>query len=131
MRLLVLDQSRILPWLIRHELPAEIEVDAVFSLSEAVRLVLDGAPDAAVVSLPPAHLPWRAFQYLCANRRPPVPVLYESCLFAGPREAGLEPGDGWVEFLPKPAARSALRAALGRLLAAAEGARSPQPAAHA
>lgn len=129
MRLLVLDQSRILPWLVRHELPSEVEVEAVFSFEEAERALREEPLDAAVVSLPPAHLPWHSFQHLCASRQPPVPVLYESCVFDCACEAGLEPGDGYVEFLPKPAPRAELRAALARLLAEADRARAPQPLA--
>ena len=113
--------------MVRHEIPSGIEIEAVSSFEEAERALRDGAPDAAVVSLPPAHLPWRAFQHLCASREPPVPVLYESCVFGCACDAGLEPGDGYVEFLPKPAPRTELRAALTRLLAEVDRSRSPEP----
>lgn len=122
----MLDQSCLLPWVIRHEAPVGVEVEAVLSLDAAERILEQRPPDAAVVSVPPAKLPWRSFQRLCASRRPPVPVLYESCVHANPREAGLDPNDGYLDFLPKPAPRAELRLALHRLL---EAARRLDPAA--
>jgi len=119
MRLLVLDQSRILQWLVLHEFPQGLEVLAVQDFDEAERLVEQDPPDAAVVSLPPAQLPWRQFQHLCARRKPPVPVLYESCLHSNGQDVGLDPEDGYAVFLPKPAPRSELRAAIEALIAEA------------
>lgn len=119
LRFLVLDQSGILPWLVRHDAPAGVEVQGVSSFEEAERVVRESPPDAAVVSLPPAHLPWRAFQHLCATRRPAIPVLYESCLYGSADEAGIDSGDGDVLFLPKPAPREALAKALLDLAEAA------------
>lgn len=119
MRLLVLDHCRLLPWLARHELAHEVEIEAVADFETAERRLLEDPPDAALVSVPPAELPWRRFQHLCATRTPPVPVLYESCLHASAASAGLDPGDGYAAFLPKPAPRAELVAALRALLAAA------------
>jgi len=120
-RLLVLDQSKLLPWIVQHDLAAEpgLEVEAVACLHEAEEIVRRRPPDAAVVSLPPAHLDWREFQHLCAVAEPPVPVLYESCVHAGARDAGLEPIEGFALFLPKPAPSVELHQALLRLVAEA------------
>lgn len=120
MRLLVVDQSLILQWLVRHEFPDGLEIASAQSLQEAEALLAADAPqapDAAVVSLPPARLPWREFQHRCAAHVPPIPVLYESCIDADASALGLEPGDGYAFFLKKPAARSELRSALLALLA--------------
>ena len=120
MRLLVVDQSLILQWLVRHEFPDGLEIASAQSLAEAEALLAadcPNAPDAAVVSLPPARLPWREFQHRCAAHVPPIPVLYESCIDADAGALGLEPGDGYSFFLKKPAARSELRSALLALLA--------------
>ena len=130
MRLLVVDQSLILQWLVRHEFPDGVEIASAQSLHEAEALLAaDGpnAPDAAVVSLPPARLPWRDFQHRCAAHVPPIPVLYESCIDTDGRALGLEPGDGYAAFLKKPAARTELRAALEALLAAALGGAAAGP----
>lgn len=121
MRVLVLDQSQILPWIVRHDLEAlpDLEVEAVHSLREAEAILFNHPPDAAVVSVPPAQLDWRKFQHLCAKHDPPIPVLYESCVHAGAGDAGLEPLEGYACFLPKPAPSAVLHAALVRLLAEA------------
>lgn len=118
MRLLVLDPSHILAWIVRHEHP-ELEVDEAADFDQAARRLAEWPPDAALVSLPPASVPWRDFQRRCSGHHPAVPVLYESCLPVERVAAGLEEGDGWAEFLLKPASRAELAAALDRLLAAA------------
>ena len=119
MRLLVLDSSGLLAWVVRHAAPEGVEVEVAANLEAAERMLAEYAPDAAVVSLPPAQLPWRCFQHHCALSRPPVPVLYESCVHASAAEAGLDPADGYAEFLPKPVAPERLRSALAELLAEA------------
>lgn len=121
MRLLVLDQSLILQWLVRHEFPDGLEIASAQSLQEAEALLAAEAPDAAVVSLPPARLPWRDFQHRCAAHVPPIPVLYETCIDADAQAMELDPADGYAAFLHKPAARSELHSALEALLVAARG----------
>ena len=128
MRLLVVDQSLVLQWLVRHEFPDGLEIASAQSLQEAETLLAaEGceAPDAAVVSLPPARLPWREFKHRCATHAPPIPVLYESCIDADADALGLEPGEGYAAFLRKPAARCELRSALEALLAASRDGRAP------
>ena len=130
MRLLVVDQSLILQWLVRHEFPDGLEIASAQSLAEAETLLAaEGreAPDAAVVSLPPARLPWREFQHRCATHTPPIPVLYESCIDADADALGLEPGEGYAAFLKKPAARCELRSALEALLAASRDGSAQTP----
>jgi DNA-binding NtrC family response regulator len=124
-RLLVVDESRVLPWVVEHLAPPGVEVSAAPDVEAAERIVSARGADAVVVSIPPAQLPWREFQHLCASQRPPVPVLYESCLLAAASEFGIDPADGYAAFLEKPAPRERLQAALGRLL---EEARAAQEA---
>jgi hypothetical protein len=121
MRILVLDQSGILPWLVERSVMAPIEVRAVRSIEEAERIVREERPDAAIVSLPPASLPWRDFQHLCATQEPPVPVLYESTVHASILETGVDPSDGVALFLHTPAPRAQLQRALAELLATSSG----------
>jgi DNA-binding NtrC family response regulator len=129
-RLLVVDSNALLGWQLRHQLAPEVEVELVGDFDSAERRVLEHPPDAAVVSLPPADLPWREFQHLCATRNPPVPVLYESCVHRCPGAAGIDVRDGYAAFLPKPASRQELAAALAALLAESRaGRRKPPPVA--
>lgn len=123
MHLLVLDESPLLAWTVERLSPPGTEVGSARSLEEA-RLLLERAPpDAVIVSVPPASLPWSDFQRLCASHRPPVPVLYLSCLFESTSEAGLDAAEGRPELLRKPVERADFEAALGRLFDAAREAR--------
>lgn len=126
MRLLVVDQSLILQWLVQHEFPDGLEVASARSLQEAEQLLAFNPPDAAIVSLPPAQLPWREFQRRCATHVPPIPVLYESCVGADAEALGFAPDDGYAAFLSKPAARTELRLALEMLLAVSRNGTEPE-----
>jgi DNA-binding NtrC family response regulator len=126
MRVLVVDESNVLSWLVGRLGGAGVEVCTADSFDSALDRVRRDPPAAAIVSLTGAHLPWRDFQHLCATRDPWVPVLYASCVGMGPYELGLSPLEGWAAFLPKPASRLQLEAAIRGLLAAA-GARREAP----
>jgi DNA-binding response OmpR family regulator len=123
-RVLVLDDSPLLAWTVERLCPFGTEVSSARSFEEARRLLELTPLDAAVVSVPPATLPWSDFQRLCASREPPVPVLYLSCLFESTAEAGFGGAAGRPEFLMKPVGRADLEAALGRLLDTARQSRS-------
>src|SRR5436190_21982012 len=98
--------------MVEHTVSAGTVVDAVHTVEEAERAVRERRPDAAVVSVPHGNLPWSRFQHLCATQRPPVPVLYESCVVSSPRDAGIDPEDGVCRFLRSPARREELARAL-------------------
>jgi DNA-binding response OmpR family regulator len=123
-RILVLDESRVLPWVVERVCPKGTEVVCLTDFEEAGRAIKERQPDAVVASIPPAHLPWREFQHACANGCPPVPVLYVSCLHSSAGEVGLEPLEGDAVVLRKPATKAELEAALARLLASARESRA-------
>ena len=116
MRILVLDEGRLLPWLVARALGPGVEVEGVDAFDLALARIGASRPDLVVVSLNHAHLPWRDLQHLCANQRPPTPVLYESCLAVEPAELGLLPLEGSADFLRKPVPSALLGGALRRLL---------------
>ena len=116
MRLLVLDECQILAWMVERLSPPGTEVVGLTSFDEARRSLLENPPDAAVVSLTSAHLPWRELSKLCVDLRPQVPVLYESCIFSSAEEAGVEASSGDARFLKTPASRADLKNALTGLL---------------
>lgn len=118
MRILIVDHSGMLAWRVGRAAPSGTHLQAVGSLEEAACTVCQDPPDAVVVSVPAARLPWTQFQCLCAGRRPPVPVLYESCLEEGELEARLAPAGGTALFLAKPASPALLRQSLAGLLTA-------------
>lgn len=119
MRLLVVDSSGILPWRVRHALGERHEVIATGCLEEAEQLTHSRHPDAAVVSVAHASLPWSSFHDLCTAANPPIPVLYESCLPGGLAALGIVEGTSGssdVALLTKPASQCDLAKALERLL---------------
>ena len=117
MRILVLDEGRLLPWLVARALGAGYEVEGVDSFDRALRRILESHPDLVVVSLTQARLPWRELQHLCAAQKPVIPVLYESCVESGPGELGLLPLEGRAEFVVKPVPSAQLGGTLRRLIA--------------
>lgn len=119
MRLLVLDGSRMLPSLVRRLVPPGVTVESAASFAEARERLARRPPQALIVNLTPVELPWRELQRLCEEHIPPIPVLYESCVHASPREVGLESPNGSWRFLSKPYPLASLEAEIARLLEAA------------
>ena len=67
MRVLVLDESKLLMWMVAVLCPPGTEILARASFEEARRAILESPLDAAVVSMTPARVPWRELQALCAE----------------------------------------------------------------
>jgi DNA-binding NtrC family response regulator len=126
MRLLVLDGSRVLHSLIRRLAPPEVEVESALAFEDAAASIEHDPPDAAIVNLTPSGLPWRQLKTLCQVHEPPIPVLFESCVYSTPDEAGLGCLGESATFLKKPYDLAELRSELERLLLSA-GYRRRQP----
>ena len=124
MRLFVLDESRVLAWMVERLSPRGTDVVGLTSFDDARRALLENQPDAAVVSITSTHLPWREFQELCESREPWVPVLYESRVFTSATEAGIALLRSHVLFLHTPAPIPEFEEALAGLLGAAREARN-------
>jgi DNA-binding NtrC family response regulator len=118
LNILVVDESRVLPWLVKRLARDRVEVLEADSFDDAMAMVSQRAIDAAIVSVTPAFIPWRDFQGACAARSPAIPVLYESCLATTLGALGLEPCEGWAAVLAKPASRGELEGALELLFSA-------------
>ena len=123
MRILILDGSRVLVELVRRLVPAGVEIESATSFDHAVQVLRLHPPDAVIANVSPANLRWTRIQELCHDHRPPIPVLYESCVFTDATDAGFHDLDAWSAFLPKPYHTDDLRTQIQRLLAAAH--RSP------
>lgn len=120
MRLLVLDGSRVLLSVVARLVPEGVKVESVRTLSEARRRLSEHPPEALIVDLSPARLPWREMQKLCDQHIPPIPVLYESCVFHSPAEAGLAALSPSGRFLEKPCPIARLRHEIEWLVREAE-----------
>ncbi len=123
MHLLVLDGSRVLPSLVRRLAPPEVDVQSAATFAEARLRLEQSPPQAMIVNLTPAELPWQELQSLCQGHSPPIPVLYESCVHHSPAEAGLTSLNHSGRFLEKPYSLDELRSEIQRLIedAAEEG----------
>jgi DNA-binding response OmpR family regulator len=116
LRLFVLDESHLLALTVERLAPPGTEVSGFTSFDEACREMLERAPDALVVAVNSAHLPWREFRALCAAHTPPVPVLCGSPLYDTAEEAGLDPARDASLFLHLPARVEEIAAAIAALL---------------
>lgn len=119
MQLLVLDGSRVLPALVRRLAPHGVDVECAATFEEARLRLTHRPPQAMIVNLTPAELPWRELQSLCQDHSPPIPVLYESCVHHNPDEAGLASLNSSGHFLEKPYSLPELRVEIERLVQAA------------
>ena len=120
MRLLVLSGSRMLPTLVARLAPAGVEVEAARTVADASRRLRERPPEAMIVNLRPASAPWQELRYLCESHNPCIPVLYESCVFNSPAEAGLGQLNRCGHFLVEPYTIAELRSELGWLVHEAE-----------
>ena len=127
MHLLVLDGSRVLLSLVRRLAPAGVEVESVATFDDALKRLALRPPQALIVNLTPSDLPWDELQRLCEKHKPPIPVLYESCVHRSPLDAGLRVLNGSGSFLEKPYSLAELRQEIERLVeTAAAAGRSDQ-----
>ena len=115
MRLLVLDGSRVLPSLVRRVVPRGTDIVEATSFDHAIDLLTMDPPDGVIVNISPVDLPWQRLKSYCQQHDPAIPVLFESCVYNEPSEAGLDDLNQSSYFLPKPYSIDDLRLAL-RLL---------------
>jgi DNA-binding response OmpR family regulator len=107
--------------LVKRLAPEGVQVESAATFDDALKILALRPPQALIVNLTPADLPWDELQRLCERRSPPIPVLYESCIYRSPLDAGL--GELKTDhFLEKPYSLTVLREEITRLVeAAAEG----------
>ena len=127
MHLLVLDGSRVLLSLVRRLAPQGVKVESVATFDEALKRLVLRPPQAMIINLTPSDLPWAELQRLCQKHSPPIPVLYESCVYRSPLEAGLGSLDGTGNFLEKPYSIAELRSEIERLVEMAAVGSRPDP----
>ena len=130
MRLLVLDGSLVLPSLVRRLAPEGLKIEEATTFERAVAILSANPPDAVIANVGPADLPWHELKSFCQEHSPTIPVLFESCVFQEPQEAGLDDLDPSAIFITKPYSMDDLRRAIRLLVLWAEKSGNP-PAAHA
>lgn len=129
MRLLVLDGSLVLPSLVRRLAPEGMHIEEATSFESAVAILTANPPDAVIANVGPADLPWKDLKSYCQNHHPKIPVLFESCVFRGPQEAGLDGLNHSAMFLTKPYSLEELQKAIRLLVKWAAKSHPPPEAA--
>ncbi|MGB5816101.1 MAG: hypothetical protein WBH85_01755 [Thermoanaerobaculia bacterium] len=104
---------------VRHLAPAEVEIEGADSFDQAVRKLRADPPDALIVNVVPVDLNWHDLKTFCESHSPRIPVLFESCVYRNPEEAGLGALDDSASFLTKPYHMDRLREEIDRLVASA------------
>lgn len=79
-RLLVVDGSPLMAWLVGRVAPAGVEVEAATSFRDAARRLASDPPDAAIFNFSPCQLGWRELIDSCLQHRPRIPFLCSSAL---------------------------------------------------
>jgi DNA-binding response OmpR family regulator len=120
LRLLVLDGSRVLPAVVARLVREDVEVESARTFAEASRQLREHTPEALIVNVGPSALPWQKLHEFCTRHQPPIPVLYESCVYHNATEAGLGRLSPWGHFLQKPYSIAQLRSEVDWLVHQAE-----------
>lgn len=102
LRLLVLDGSLVLPSLVRRLVPEGVEIEVADEFDRAIAILTVNPPDAVIANVGPSDLPWQELKTYCQNHTPKIPVLFESCVYPSPDEAGLDSLNHSAYFLAKP-----------------------------
>lgn len=74
-RLLLVDGSDLMGWLVARLIPGNVEIVRATSFGEADRCLRDKPPDVAIFNLTPRHLDWRVLLDRCSDRQPVIPFL--------------------------------------------------------
>ena len=116
MRFLVLDGSHLLISIIKRILDGQVDLEEVSTFDEALVALEQRPPEAVIANIGPDGLPWRDFQDVCQGHSPKIPVLFESCVFHSPEDAGLGPLNHSCFFIEKPYHAADLKEQLERLV---------------
>lgn len=118
-RVLVVDGSELMGWLVQHLVPRYVEVVRASTFNEATSLLADDPPGAAIFNLTPSNLNWDQLVEICCRHDPPVPFLF--CSTMTPAEENEVKLPCMEEFVfNKPMRLSDLRLSLTELLAKVE-----------
>ena len=116
MRFLVLDGSHLLISIIKRILDGQVDLEEVSTFDEALAALEQRPPEAVIANIGPDGLPWRDFQDVCQCHSPKFPVLFESCVYHSPEDAGLGPLNHSCFFIEKPYHAADLKEQLERLV---------------
>ena len=84
MRIAILDGSPVTAWTITRLLPPGVDFEVLPSFEAAQRSLAETPPDAILVGITSAHLPWDRLVELCRSHCPEIPYLLYYSLNALP-----------------------------------------------
>ena len=74
-RLLLVDGSDLMGWLVARLIPCNVEIVRAGSFAEADRFLSERPPDVAIFNITPRHLDWRSLLDRCIQNEPVIPFL--------------------------------------------------------
>jgi len=113
-RLLIVDGSQLMTWLVMSVLPNGITVEWATSYDEAETILRENPPDAAILNITPCRLDWNLLRSICRAHRPPVPVI--CCEAIGNLDGGNQQTCPHERCLAKPFSINDLRQKVELLL---------------
>ncbi len=119
MRLLVVGGSQLMTWVVRHLVPAEIEVEHATTEKQVRGILRYRPPQVALFNVSTSPFPWREVQQLCRGHEPPIPVLFHSYACLDRDEAGIP--EEVEHYFPQQLPTCELRRELHSLIRTAEG----------
>jgi len=114
-RVLVVDGSHLMVWLVQTLVPDGVEVVQANRFADAQSLLTSDPPDAAIFNLTPSTLEWSRLISLCHEHTPPIPFVLCTTL-EGELPSELHLPRPPLAVVRKPARISDLRATLSDLL---------------
>ncbi len=110
-RLLLVDGSDLMGWLVAHLIPCDVEIVRAASFAEADRCLRDQPPEAAIFNLMPRHLEWRSLLDKCVHGQPVIPYLCCSAIDNDEERDGplpCRPEDFFTKSIPQDELRKLL-----------------------
>jgi DNA-binding response OmpR family regulator len=126
-RVLVVDGSTLMGWLVQSLSSASIDIVYARSFGVARGLLEHHPPHAAIFNITPSELPWHELRDLCRCHQPAIPFLCFSAVEEGGDEVAVCDG---AEILYKPVPTSELRARVEDLVTSAQNANSTSTQNH-
>ena len=84
MRIAILDGSPVTAWTITRLLPEGVDYEVLPTFEAADRVLSESPPDAILIGITAAHLPWERLLDLCESHCPEIPYLLYYSLRALP-----------------------------------------------
>jgi len=125
MRLLIVGGTDLMTWVVRHLVPADVEVVQATTLDEVKTLLRAHPPQAALLHGCASARPWSEVYRLCHTHQPPIPTLFYPGSYLEPDEMPRKKSAD--EYCRKPLRANELQHQIYRLLSLDEvGETSPE-----